>query len=103
MLAGACRNALAQAMPPNPAPTMMTRGRPSRLKAGLPDSSDALRRSHASRAPSSERSRALGDQEQQKHRPIEREAHVTATHLMVADHHDAKEGGCARGESTTDE
>src|SRR6516165_9162758 len=50
-----------------------------------------------------ERSRTLGDQEKQEHRPIEREAGVTATHRVVDDHHDGKKGGCARDEPATDE
>jgi hypothetical protein len=43
------------------------------------------------------------DQPQQDHHPIEREAHVTATHLVVADHRDRKEAGCACCEPATDE
>src|SRR6516165_1662232 len=103
MLAGACRNALAQAIPPNPAPTMTTRGKPSRLKAGLPDSSGKLRRNAATTAPSSENGPGPLDQEQQEHRPIERKAHLTATHRVVAEHHDGKKGGCARGEPASNE
>src|SRR5262249_46626980 len=104
MLAGACRNALAQAIPPNPAPTMTTRGKPSRLKAGLPDSSGKPRPHRcANGAWERERPGTLGDKEKQDHRQIERAAHLTATHCVVAEHHDGKKGGCARGEPASNE